>query len=54
MKGEITHKEKKQARKKAIENLENAKEMEAKKIEAKKIEAGKKYYRKDKRTIALR
>ncbi|WP_255410610.1 hypothetical protein [Apibacter sp. wkB309] len=44
MKGEITHKEKKQARKKAIENLENAKE----------IEAGKKYYRKDKRTIALR
>lgn len=49
MKGEITHKEKKQARKKAIENLENAK-----KIEAKKIKAGKKYYRKDKRTIALR
>ena len=32
MKGEITHKEKKQAR----------------------IKAGKKYYRKDKRTIALR
>lgn len=32
MKGEITHKEKKQARKKAIENLENAKEIEAKKI----------------------
>lgn len=49
MKGEITHKEKKQARKKAIENLNKAKE-----IEAEKIEAGKKYYRKDKRTIALR
>ncbi|QII69965.1 hypothetical protein G8C41_03755 [Apibacter sp. B3706] len=49
MKGEITHKEKKQARKKAIENLKKAKE-----IEAEKIEAGKKYYRRDKRTIALR
>lgn len=49
MKGEITHKEKKLARKKAIENLEKAKE-----IEAKKIKAGKKYYRKDKRTIVLR
>ena len=49
MKGEITHKEKKLARIKAIENLETAKE-----IEAKKIKAEKKYYRKDKRTIALR
>ena len=37
MKGEITHKEKKLARIKAIENLETAKE-----IEAKKIKAGKK------------
>lgn len=47
--GEISSKEVKQSRERALKNLEKAK-----KIEAMKIQAGKKYVRIDKRTLILR